>query len=84
MNDGAIVAIVAIVFGCLYATVAMIVKSISGAARGSSGKNKDKDESASQSRDQQELFDLALRLQNRVESLEKLLDTTQPEWRGKP
>ena len=81
MNDGAIVAVVAIVFGCLYGMVAMIVKSISGAARaGKSGK----DGSPGTSRDQQELFDLALRLQNRVETLEKLLDTTQPEWRGKP
>ena len=33
---------------------------------------------------QRELYDLALRLQNRVETLERLLDTTQPEWRGKP
>ena len=82
MDDGAIVAIVAIVFGCLYGMVRMIVRSISGAARDTPAK--DKDVSASSSRNQQELFDLALRLQNRVETLEKLLDTTQPEWRGKP
>jgi phage shock protein B len=82
MNDGSIVAIVAIVFGCLYGMVALIVKSISGAARDKGGKGKDG--SGNPSRDQQELFDLALRLQNRVETLEKLLDTTQPEWRGKP
>ena len=82
MDDGAVVAIVAIVFGCLYGMVRMIVRGISGAARDTPGKNKDA--SASSTRDQQELFDLALRLQNRVETLEKLLDTTQPEWRGKP
>ncbi len=80
MDDGAIVAIVAIVFGCLYGMVRMIVRGISGAARTSP----DKDGSGNSSRNQQELFDLALRLQNRVETLEKLLDTTQPEWRGKP
>ena len=80
MDDGAIVAIVAIVFGCLYGMVRMIVRSIGGAAREGSAKNG----SADTSRSQQELFDLALRLQNRVETLEKLLDTTQPEWRGKP
>jgi phage shock protein B len=81
MDDGAIVAIVAIVFGCLYGMVRMIVKSISGAAREKPGRD---DMSGGSSRSQQELFDLALRLQNRVETLEKLLDTTQPEWRGKP
>jgi len=81
MDDGAIVAIVAIVFGCLYGMVRMIVRGISGAARGKPGKD---DPSGASSRNQQELFDLALRLQNRVETLEKLLDTTQPEWRGKP
>ena len=80
MDDGAIVAIVAIVFGCLYGMVRMIVRSISGAARETPAK----DSSGNASRNQQELFDLALRLQNRVETLEKLLDTTQPEWRGKP
>lgn len=82
MDDGAIVAIVAIVFGCLYGMVRMIVRSISGAGRDTPAKNRDGSESSS--RDQQELFDLALRLQNRVEALERLLDTTQPEWRGKP
>lgn len=81
MDDGAIVAIVAIVFGCLYGMVRMIVRSITGAAREKTGKD---DSSGTSSRNQQELFDLALRLQNRVETLEKLLDTTQPEWRGKP
>jgi len=81
MDDGAIVAIVAIVFGCLYGMVRMIVRSISGAARDS---KPGRDDSSGTSRSQQELFDLALRLQNRVETLEKLLDTTQPEWRGKP
>ena len=81
MDDGAIVAIVAIVFGCLYGMVRMIVRSISGAGRDSSAKTGG---SAETNRNQQELFDLALRLQNRVETLEKLLDTTQPEWRGKP
>ena len=80
MDDGAIVAIVAIVFGCLYGMVRMIVRSISGAAREKPGR----DDQSGNSRNQQELFDLALRLQNRVETLEKLLDTTQPEWRGKP
>jgi phage shock protein B len=81
MDDGAIVAIVAIVFGCLYGMVRMIVRGISGTGReGSKGASA----SADTSRNQQELFDLALRLQNRVETLEKLLDTTQPEWRGKP
>jgi phage shock protein B len=80
MDDGAIVAIVAIVFGCLYGMVRMIVRSISGAGRDSSAKDSS---GGNTSRNQQELFDLALRLQNRVETLEKLLDTTQPEWRGK-
>ena len=80
MDDGAIVAIVAIVFGCLYGMVRMIVRSISGAGRETTAR----DNANSTSRSQQELFDLALRLQNRVETLEKLLDTTQPEWRGKP
>ena len=81
MEDASIVAIVAIVFGCLYGMVRMIVRSIAGAGRDSSAKTGGSDSS---SRNQQELFDLALRLQNRVETLEKLLDTTQPEWRGKP
>jgi phage shock protein B len=80
MDDGAIVAIVAIVFGCLYGMVRMIVRGISGTGRETSAKGASQDTS----RSQQELFDLALRLQNRVETLEKLLDTTQPEWRGKP
>jgi phage shock protein B len=79
MDDGAIVAIVAIVFGCLYGMVRMIVKGIAGTGRDKPSK----DEAGNSSRNQQELFDLALRLQNRVETLEKLLDTTQPEWRGK-
>jgi phage shock protein B len=81
MDDGAIVAIVAIVFGCLYGMVRMIVKGISGTGREPA---RGKDAAGDSSRNQQELFDLALRLQNRVETLEKLLDTTQPEWRGKP
>jgi phage shock protein B len=80
MDDGAIVAIVAIVFGCLYGMVRMIVRGISGTGRDAS---KGASSSGDASRHQQELFDLALRLQNRVETLEKLLDTTQPEWRGK-
>jgi phage shock protein B len=80
MDDGAIVAIVAIVFGCLYGMVRMIVRGISGTGRETSAKGA----SGDTSRNQQELFDLALRLQNRVETLEKLLDTAQPEWRGKP
>ena len=82
MDDGAIVAIVAIVFGCLYGMVRMIVRGISGTGREASSKGASA--SVDTSRNQQELFDLALRLQNRVETLEKLLDTTQPEWRGKP
>ena len=80
MDDGAVVAIVAIVFGCLYGMVRMIVRGISGTGRDTSSK----DVSGNATRNQQELFDLALRLQNRVETLEKLLDTAQPEWRGKP
>ncbi len=81
MDDGAIVAIVAIVFGCLYGMVRMIVRGISGTGREAPTKGAS---SGDATRNQQELFDLALRLQNRVETLEKLLDTTQPEWRGKP
>jgi len=38
MDDGAIVAIVAIVFGCLYGMVRMIVRGISGTGRETSAK----------------------------------------------
>ena len=79
MNDGAIIAIVAIVFG----TVVVIVKTIVGAISG--GRNSGSaPRSESDLHSQRELFDLAMRLQSRVETLERLLDGTQPEWRGKP
>jgi phage shock protein B len=77
MDDGAIVAVVAIVFG----SIVMMFKAIFQPA----GRSKaDKYASGAAIESQKELFDLAMRLQNRVETLERLLDTTQPEWRGKP
>ena len=78
MHDGSIVAIVAIVFGTLYSLARMIFRS------SSSGERKEKATDAPASHNQRELFDLAVRLQNRVETLERLLDNSQPEWRGKP
>jgi phage shock protein B len=77
MDDGAIVAVVAIVFGSIVMMFKMIFQP--------SGRSKaDKSVSGAAIEGQKELFDLAMRLQNRVETLERLLDTTQPEWRGKP
>jgi phage shock protein B len=78
MEDGAIVAVVAIVFGTLYSMVRLIVGGVSGRSKARAAQD---DEVETHS--QRELFDLAMRLQNRVETLERLLDTTQPEWRGK-
>ena len=74
MHDGAAIAIVAIVFG----TIAMIVRTIFGGGRSGAPRNE------SDGHNQRELFDLAMRLQSRVETLERLLDGTQPEWRDKP
>ena len=77
MEDGSIVAVVAIVFGSIVMVFKMILQP--------SGRGKaDKSAPAAAIEGQKELFDLAMRLQNRVETLERLLDTTQPEWRGKP
>jgi phage shock protein B len=77
MEDAAIaVPIVAISCFFLYKICALFV----GGPRESRGR-KNEGEVGPQ---QRELYDLALRLQNRVETLERLLDTTQPEWRGKP
>jgi len=76
MEEWAVVAVVAIVFGSIVTIFRMIFQS--GRSRA------DRSASDATVRDQKELFDLALRLQNRVETLERLLDTTQPEWRGKP
>jgi phage shock protein B len=78
MNAGHIVAIVAIVFGCLTAMVGMIIRAIAGGGRREKGARGDGTQLG-----QRELFDLAMRLQSRVETLERLLDSTQPEWRGK-
>jgi phage shock protein B len=78
MEEWAVVAIVAIVFGFLY----RIVRLIAGGTGRSSRSDKDSDEGTIHS--QRELFDLAMRLQNRVETLERVLDSAQPEWRGKP
>jgi len=81
MDDGAIVAIVGIVFVTLFMTVRMIVH----AATGRGGKaSSSKDDGDFSNHSQRELFDMAVRLQSRVETLERLLDTSQPEWRGKP
>lgn len=77
MEDGAIVAVVAIIFGFLY-SVARMYRPTGGRARVA----EDQDDGSKHS--QRELFDLAMRLQNRVETLERVLDGTQPEWRGKP
>lgn len=78
MNDAAFaVPIVFIVFFFIYKTVALFVGG--GSKEGSRRKN-----DGEANPQQRELYDLALRLQNRVETLERLLDTTQPEWRGKP
>jgi phage shock protein B len=79
MHDGAIIAIVAIVFGTLYAIVRMIVGGLTGRLGRASPAKSEGDQHG-----QRELFDLAMRLQSRVETLERLLDGTQPEWRGKP
>jgi phage shock protein B len=78
MNDGAVIAIVAIVFGTVVVIVRTIVGAISGGRSGAAAR------SESDLHSQRELFDLAMRLQSRVETLERLLDGTQPEWRGKP
>ena len=78
MEDAFIaVPIVFIVFFFLYKITALFAGG--GSKEGSRRRNDG--EAAPQ---QRELYDLALRLQNRVETLERLLDTTQPEWRGKP
>jgi phage shock protein B len=78
MEDTALaVPIVAIVFYFIYKTAALFV----GGPKESSRSKRNEGEAGPQ---QRELYDLALRLQNRVETLERLLDTTQPEWRGKP
>jgi len=78
MEDAAIaVPIVAISCFFLYKICALFV----GGARDGSRAKRNEGEVGPQ---QRELYDLALRLQNRVETLERLLDTTQPEWRGKP
>lgn len=79
MDDGAIIAIVAIVFGTLYATIRIIVGGVTGRSSKHSSSKDDGD-----THSQRELFDVAMRLQSRVETLERLLDGTQPEWRGKP
>lgn len=77
MEDAAIaVPIVAISCFFLYKICALFV-----GPRDSSRSKRHEEEAGPQ---QRELYDLALRLQNRVETLERLLDTTQPEWRGKP
>jgi phage shock protein B len=80
MDDGAVVAIIAIIFGTLYGICKMIFRPSGSSPRGS------KDESGTNDGNlaHRELFDLAMRLQNRVETLERLLDSSQPEWRGKP
>ena len=76
MEEGWVaVAIVAIVFGTIYS----IIRTIFG---GRAKVEQVSSEAAAHS--QKELFDLALRLQSRVDSLERLLDAGQPEWRGKP
>ncbi len=79
MEDGAIIAvpIVAIIFFFVYKTAALFA----GGSKEGSRNRKGEGETGPH---QRELYDLALRLQNRVETLERLLDTTQPEWRGKP
>jgi len=77
MEEWAVVSVVAIVFGSIVMIFRMIFQPFAR-TRG------EKSASDSTVRDQKDLFDLALRLQNRVETLERLLDTTQPEWRGKP
>lgn len=78
MEDAAIaVPIVFIVFFFLYKIAALFA----GGSKDGSRSRKGEGENAPQ---QRELYDLALRLQNRVETLERLLDMTQPEWRGKP
>jgi phage shock protein B len=76
MHDGAIIAIVAITFGALISVVRIVFGGGRHGRHGRAGEGAD-------SHSQRELFDLAMRLQSRVESLERLLDSTQPEWRGK-
>jgi phage shock protein B len=80
MNDGAIIAVVAIVFGSLV----VIFRTIVTAVTGGRDRNRDSAKDTGESHSQRELFDLAMRLQSRVETLERLLDSAQPEWRGKP
>jgi phage shock protein B len=78
MHDASIIAIIAIVFGCLTAMVKTIVRAATGGGKERSSKDPDA------APGQRELYDLAMRLQSRVETLERLLDASQPEWRGKP
>ena len=81
MNDGAIIAVVAIVFGSLVVIFRTIVTAVTG---GRDRSSRDSAKDTGEMHSQRELFDLAMRLQSRVETLERLLDGTQPEWRGKP
>lgn len=71
------IAIVAIVFGSIVAIIRIIFDRPRQARRGA-------EDAARTTQDFAEMAALAERLNRRVESLEQLLDSTQPEWRGKP
>ena len=71
------IAIVAIVFGSAVAIIRIIFDRPRHARRGA-------EDTARTTQDFAEMAALAERLNRRIESLEQLLDATQPEWRGKP
>ena len=72
-----VVAIVGIVMGSLVTVFRIIFD------RPKHGRNREPDASLN-SQEWAELAALADRLTRRVETLERVLDASQPEWRGKP